>query len=322
VSSPAVVIEIAAADENSPYAPMLVSACSEGLRTGGQCALAATKSDASPAVAVVAWNEDGHLSVRVEVGVRRGERSEWLTRQMAFRASDAEIERWRAVGLVIATLVGEVVAAPESKPAARPASTPTAPTAPPSPPPAPQSVAAVPSSFSPRPQSWSLDLGFDLARGASNTLGARGGSLRASRRLGSSVWFLTSSLRYELEPSAAPQVNLAWGWATVGIDATAVVPSARLLIDMRLEPAIGWLHASLGGDAHASQTRLLFGAREGLAATWWLTDSIGLSIGAELQETTQRAIVRLSPEGGSPSAVATEQPLGWGALFALRFRPD
>src|SRR3982750_4206127 len=109
---------------------MLVSACSEGVPGGGQCALAASKSDASPAVAVVAWNEDGHLSVRVEVGVRRGDRSEWLTRQMAFRPSAAEIGGWGGVGLVIATLVGEVSAAPESKPATPPAAPPIAPPSP------------------------------------------------------------------------------------------------------------------------------------------------------------------------------------------------
>ena len=294
---------------------MLVSACSEGLRSGGQCALAASKNDASPAVAVVAWNEDGHLSVRVEVGVRRGERSEWLTRQMTFHASDLESERWRAVGLVIATLVGEVASAPEPKTA--PPSTPI--------PPVISVVPPVPDSlpsFSPRPLHWALDLGFNLARGASDGLAAKGGSLRASRRIGGGLWFLTSSLRYEIEPSAAPQLDLTWGWATFGLGATAIVSGVRLLIDARLEPSIGWLHASLTGDAHASQTRVLFGLREGLAATWWMTDSIGLAIGAELTQTTSRAVVRLVPAGGSPSAVATEQPLGWGTVFSLRFRLD
>ena len=291
---------------------MLVSACSEGLRTGGQCALAASKNDASPAVAVVAWNEDGHLSVRVEVGVRRGERSEWLTRQMTFHPSDLEIERWRAVGLVIATLVGEVASAPEPKGA---------------PPPSAPVISAVPvpeslPSFSPRPLHWALDAGFDLARGVSDGLAAKGGSFRASRRLGETFWFLTSSLRYEIEPNAASQLDLTWGWASFGLAATASVPGARLLVDARLEPSIGWLHASLTGDAHASQTRVLFGLREGLAATWWMTDAIGLAIGAELTQTTPRAVVRLVPEGGSPSAVATEQPLGWGTLFSARFRLD
>src|SRR6266850_893927 len=51
-SSPAVVvIEIAASDAASPYASSLVAACSEGLRSGGQCALGSAKDEPAPAVA-------------------------------------------------------------------------------------------------------------------------------------------------------------------------------------------------------------------------------------------------------------------------------
>jgi hypothetical protein len=297
----------------------MVGACSEGLRGGGVCALAAAKNEPSPAVAIVAWDDEGHLAVRVEVGLRRGDQSEWLARQVAFRESDAEVERWRAVGLIIATLVGEASSVAEAR-AAPPAiaEPPHEPAHPPEPSPEAPKIAPP---FSPRPARWCFDLAFDLARGTSDGLGARGGALRVSRYLGAGALFATSSLRYEAQPSAAPQIDLAWGWATIGLGAALIIPGTRMLIDARVEPTLGWLRASVAHGAGA-ESGLLVGLREGLAATWWLTDAIGASLGAEAYETTQRAVVRLSVDGGPPAAQMTEQPLGWTTLFALRFRLD
>src|SRR5439155_16058043 len=131
---------------------------------------AAAKNEPSPAIAIVAWDDEGHLAVRVEVGLRRGDQSEWLARQVSFRDSDAEIERWRAVGLIIATLVGEASSgAGASAPSPLVAEPARAAERPPPPPIAPL--------FSPRPARWCFDLGLDLARGTTDALGARGGSL-------------------------------------------------------------------------------------------------------------------------------------------------
>jgi len=315
VTSPAVVIEIAAADAASPHAASLVGACTEGLRNGGRCALGAAKDEPSPAVAVVAWSDEGHLSVRVEVGVKRGTEAQWLSRQVAFRTSDAEEERWRAVGLVIATLVGEVTAPTPPPPPAPPA--PPPPEAPPAAPPLRETPPPAPT-FDARPRQWCFDLAFDLARGA-ETFGARGLSIRASRRVGASAFFVTGSLRYEAEPGAGGIADLAWEWGTLGIAATIPVASTRFVVDARVEPTIGWMYASLG-DGSASSRQLLGGAREGLALTWWITDALGLALGAEALEVTRRAIVRRVPEGGAPVGVATEQLLGWSTFAGARFR--
>src|SRR3954454_16586243 len=78
VSGAAVVIEIAPADAGSIYAPLLLGACSEGIQSPGGCALADAESRPPSAIAVVSWDGQGHHVVHVEVGVRRGARSEWL----------------------------------------------------------------------------------------------------------------------------------------------------------------------------------------------------------------------------------------------------
>src|SRR5258708_28666544 len=102
--SPAVVVEMHASDASSSYAQVLVDACTEGLRDGGVCALDAGTGDSSRAVAIVSWDGIHRSAAKIDVGVRRGAHADWLTRNVTFAASDAEVERWRSVGLIIATL--------------------------------------------------------------------------------------------------------------------------------------------------------------------------------------------------------------------------
>src|SRR5258706_11804299 len=101
MSGAAIAVEIAQADAASPYAAALVRGCWQGLRAGGECALSTEVEGESPAaVAVVSWDGAAHLSVQVRVGARGTPRSDWFTSQLRFAPWDAELERWRAVGLV------------------------------------------------------------------------------------------------------------------------------------------------------------------------------------------------------------------------------
>src|SRR5579859_2623261 len=102
----AVVIEMHAQDAALPNARILVNACTEGLREMGPCSLEDSTSSSAHAVVIVSWEGQGHTAAKIEVGVRHGGRgADWIARHVTFNATDAEPERWRSVGLIIATLV-------------------------------------------------------------------------------------------------------------------------------------------------------------------------------------------------------------------------
>jgi hypothetical protein len=89
-------------------AQALLEACSQGVREG-RCVLSTDPTpEAEAAQASVTWDETdrvAYVSVEVTTGDNRGARR----RTLAFKQSDARVERWRTVGLTIATLVGDVL---------------------------------------------------------------------------------------------------------------------------------------------------------------------------------------------------------------------
>ncbi len=324
----AVVIEMPAQDAALPYSRVLVNACTEGLRERGPCALEDSTSESAYAVVIVSWEGQGHTAAKIEVGVRHGSRADWVARHVAFNASDAEVERWRSVGLIIATLVEQAGGDRKPEP---PAATPAPQDKPPAPVrPAPAQaeveVAEKPASpLAPTRNAWLLDGAFELARGTGNGLGALGGLVRGSRQVGSTAFLVTGSLRYETQPTASngatARVGVQWAWAGAGV-AVATDPARPLLFEARLEPTLGWVQATAQGSSSA-KSGVLFGAREGVSATWWWAWWLGIAAGVEAVETTQSATVRVSTNGAtSYTPVTTEQWIGWSATLGLRFRTD
>jgi hypothetical protein len=111
---PAVVIDL-----GSQVAPneaaWVLEACNAAI-VSGTCELDTSASEPGRALAIVRWESEGRRSVRIEVGLRAEERADWSVREMEFSARDPARERWRSVGLVLATLVGEVEAARGQRP--------------------------------------------------------------------------------------------------------------------------------------------------------------------------------------------------------------
>ena len=117
---PIVVIEIAPPDAAVELEAALEHGCSEAVARG-RCEVAHIGDDpAQPdAIAIVSWQDAEQQSARVQVGLRRDGR--WLERTLTFEQRDAPVERWRAVGLAIATLVGELPGEPGNRPVTPPA---------------------------------------------------------------------------------------------------------------------------------------------------------------------------------------------------------
>jgi hypothetical protein len=309
-----IAIEIAVADASSPYAPALVRACNQAMEALARCTLATENESTSPAaVAVVSWRDADHLAVEIEVGVRHASRSDWFTRKLVFHASDAEVERWRAVGLVIATMVGErdaTLRPAERQAAAEPvieqrsgAETDQQ-----------RHEAEVPAYRGPRP--WELGAGLQLGRGSGRAFGAGGGFLSVSRRVGPSFLHVVASLDYLMDPHPADGVRLEEAGLAAGLGAQ-LIALPRLVVDFRLEPGLRWVGATLP-ERNRSDGGFLFDLREGVDTTYWWTDRFGIALTGSLAESSRRTSIRVSGEGGTPTLVAERPPIGWTAGLGIR----
>jgi hypothetical protein len=119
-----IVIEIAAPKVSSDALAVLVSACSRAARDA-ECVLARNESDEPPAAVAIVTLQSAD-KMRVEVGVRQGDRDSWRTRDFAFLAADKSMDRWRAVGFAIGTLA-ESSPPPEEDASVRAAPAPSSP---------------------------------------------------------------------------------------------------------------------------------------------------------------------------------------------------
>ena len=103
-----VMVEIAPPDPPAALAQALLDACSSAVRVG-RCTLDDPGSSAGPVVvAIVRWDGAEGRRAHVEVGLRNAGERGWSPRNLDFSAADPPIERWRSVGLTIATLVGDM----------------------------------------------------------------------------------------------------------------------------------------------------------------------------------------------------------------------
>lgn len=108
---PLVVVEVSAQDRASQETAALIEACTAGLG-GGQCALAQTRNTESvSAIAIVSWLDPQRLSVLVEVARLRDPTQAWRSEELEFKSEDQKRERFRTIGLAIAALFRQALAA-------------------------------------------------------------------------------------------------------------------------------------------------------------------------------------------------------------------
>ncbi len=315
MSGAAIVIEIAASDAASPYAAALVEACSRGSHANMSCVLPTdADSSAPPMVAVVTWADSEHRDVEVQVGARRTAGPEWSNRHLSFGVTDAEIERWRAVGLVIATLAGEVAASNPEPPKAEPTPEPVKLTPPPAPAPAPVAKRAA------RTPAWTLQASAELARGSSSAFAAHGGSLRLTRLLVPRWLFGTAAARYDVQNVTGQQLNLTWTSFALGAGAALPLASGHVALEARLEPEVSFVSADLSNSAAGSgaQRGTLWSLREGVSAVWWWTEWLGLAAAADLSESNRATVVHAQAGSAAPRELAKVQALTWSAGLGLR----
>ena len=307
-----VVIEMAATDRASPLAPTLVKSCSDAVPEG-RCVLADESTSSRPnsganAAAIVVWEGTEHRVARVEVGLPGSARAEWLSRAIEFNRKDDAAERWRAVGLVIATLVGEKLRPPAEK------IVPAAPAAVEAPPRAPPPSTHPPISDSPRPRErlW-------IEAGAMAAPGLEGGSWRAGAwaRAAYRPWPLplygVTSVRYLATPRDGQGVAAQWFSPSVGFGVVGSLGDWRLLAHVDL--AAQWTHASVEkAGASDGASRWVTLARAGADCAYMPLSWVGVVGGAEVFVASSGT--RIFVHG---NAVARDAPFGVAFLLGPRF---
>ena len=105
----AVIVQVE--EQDTSLVRAMLEVCTKGL-SGGECS--SDKTAQAAAYATVEWQDDQKLLARVHVEWRGSKTA--LGDTVRFTAGDAIVERYRAVGLVIATLAGEVKHIAEAPP--------------------------------------------------------------------------------------------------------------------------------------------------------------------------------------------------------------
>jgi hypothetical protein len=228
---PVVAVQISPRDPAPVLEERLLSACSAGLKRARCVAanqLSASESGAPRAIAVVAWDDDAHVSIEVGLG---SEQPVWLQRELEFVEQDPELERWRAAGFTVALLVDDPRFWSEPcgvQPPGVPAPALPDPRAQPEDVPAPAAIAP-----SAPPAPW---LEADLKALSGSGLVAGAWRLGAEARLRvpfSSAWFATGSARYALAHDAG--LDVRWFDASLGLGWSAPRFWSSLETRLRLE---------------------------------------------------------------------------------------
>jgi hypothetical protein len=276
-----VVVELAPADAPPTLADALLDSCSVALRRG-TCARADTP-EASPAqaTAVIVWNG---LDVRIEVGVQREGRPLWVLRELSFSSSDPEVERWRAAGLTVASLVGEVqpwVSTPQPEP----------------PPPA-----------APVQRKDELTLRSDANLGVSALVGPGlssggvrvGGKLDAAHR----VWgpaFVMGAVDHSVGLGTSEDLSLAWtSVAASGVYMTDVASGLELGASGGL--VVQRTAASTKSEPTDSGSQWDPGLALGVLAKWPANESLSLRAGVDARQFWRGAEIRVGGEEAGKSS--------------------
>ncbi len=314
---PVVIVEIAPPNAPPVLARTLVAACSRAVERG-RCSLVTDEPDdvVPQAIAIVSWEGADELRVRIEVGIRRTERAQWLSRTMSFRAEDDPAERWKAAGLTVATLVGQV--APPAASVGQPAPSGTAPVR------AAQSAARV----APEKPTAAAHAGADVSRAQfEGGLRAGPGLESGSLRLGAVAAVGYQPAHFPVQPwlcggyaaQAAGSQYVGVAWTNVGVGASmdfAVTGQFGLRFRSELMmQRVGVTATDRAGGSSESGAAWKTGWLLGVDTVWPAGGAFAVTAGVDAWTTSGRVFVRVSDR-----TVGTEPIFGWAGRLGVRVR--
>jgi hypothetical protein len=338
---PPVVVEVVAPDHEVTLDQTLIEACSRVV-PDGDCVLDPAPDGSARARARITFVTADE--VRLEIVLDPP--SETLERVLHFRNEDEEVERWRAVGLVVGTLAGGGLGEPEDggSPAPTPAPTgssepaaaedapaeaeppPEEPTPPPEPAPPPEPPPVERPVPAPPPDTGGGDAEPPAER--SGWIGAIahtgpgfdagpwrvGGAVEGALLLRPVVLALTGG--YSAAVDEQRGVSAMWGFAALGAGAELEV-TEHIWLGARADGLIQRLQTS-STDAATGRTdrggRWVPGGRVFVDLTGWVTRDIGMIFGAEA-----RVLASATDVSTRDQIVATESRLRFSLWVGVRY---
>jgi hypothetical protein len=273
---PAVVVQIDSAEATPSQVQALLASCDLGMHGRARCVLARDRpaTDGAAFASVTFEGPEGaQASVEVRLAGETGGRRR--ARDLAFSESDPAIERWRATGFAIATVVGDIIGEGEAAEAA--AAAPPAHAAP---------GGEAPATRAESPVRWWLDGRFTGGLGAESSPAALGGDVGVLRRFGEGRWFGVASVGFSAQPSHGAEIVRPGGALGVGIASPRV--GDRYVFSLRVQPRIEYIDVT-GRDtvgATGQAGRWALGLGQALDVAWMPSEGFGFVGGAELRELT------------------------------------
>lgn len=314
-----IVVEVSAPEPRPAELTALIAACTRAA-TPNECITSEVKSS-EPPLGVAIVRRDGDRA-RIELGLRGGKTAEWSTRDLVFQPGDDELERYRAIGFAIGTLVAKQVEPPPASTGSSVATPADSGVTTSGEPPRtvtptehaelrPQGVAPP----APEPRATWLELvgsaGLALIPGPPRF----GGALRAATELRPRGLFIVAETSYA-ERFGDPSLSVRWLGMSLGVG-QPLAPSLRTLgIDVRLALAIQRLALTAhDGERSAGDSRWKPGLCVALDAHWEVTQPLSILLGAATFVDPKRTVVEV---GGSS---AGETPaLGLDGFVGLRLK--
>ena len=305
-----IVVEVYAPQPRPQELAVLIAACSRAAAPN-ECITSDVKSsEASLGVAIVRRDRD---RARIELGLRSAPSAEWSTRDLVFQPGDDELERYRAIGFAIGTLVARQVEPPRPAPVAEPEPPPPRPAekAPPRELSRPVTSAA---SKRGRRSGW-VDVGGSVGVGLIPGPPRAGGGARAAFELLPRSFFAVIEGDYS-ERLSDPALGVRWLTLGAGVGHPLAPNLPSLGVDLRLLLAVQRVSVTaFEGVREASAARWKPGAVVALDSHWDFTPRFALVLSAETFIDPERTVVR---SGGQ--TVAETPALGLSGFMGLRIK--
>jgi hypothetical protein len=306
-----IVIEMYSPQPGPQELAVLIAACTRAAAPN-ECISADMRSGESPlGVAIVRREGD---RARIELGLRSMASAEWSTRDLLFQPGDDELERYRAIGFAIGTLVARRLEPPPPPP-------PPAEKAPPLPlPETANSAPPIPRDANPRPprpsrrSTW-LDLAGGVGLGLVPGPPRVGGALRAASEILPGAFFGAAELGYA-ERWGDPSLRVRWLTLGLGIGHPLGLRLRSLGVDARLLMVVERISfTAVEGDRSDGASRWKPGLSAAIDAHWQALPPLGLVVSAATLVDPERTVVRT---GGA--RVGETPALGLSGFVGLRLK--
>jgi hypothetical protein len=304
-----IVVEVYAPQPSAQELGALIAACRRAAAPN-ECVSSDVKTSEPPlGVAIVRREGD---RARIELGLRGGPSAEWSTRDLVFQPGDDELERYRAIGFAVGTLVARQVAPAAAETEEAPSEPPPSPAPPVVAPPAKRRLSPSVGSGSLR-STW-VDVAGQAGLGLIPGPPRVGGAFRTASELAARGLFAVAELGYT-ERLGEPTLRARWLHVSVGVGH----PLSRLRslsVEVRLALALERLAVTaVEQERSQAESRWKPGAVAAIDGHWEFAPPVGLLLSAATFIDPQRTLIR---SGGE---VAGETPaLGLGGYLGLRLR--